>query len=702
MSAPPFQRPFIVWISIVTLSLLGFSLVALFVAPTFPAASPTPAAVNDLAHPPPLGQALPQPAGAISAGNARLVGQLARLGHGKAMDVAYAPGGHLLAVATTAGLGLYKAETLALERFIETGSPLTDVDFAPDGASVATGGPARIWRVADGQLLHTLQGNNVAFSPDGLLLASGEKHEVWLWRSRDGQLLRTLTGHTGGVASLAFSPDGSVLAVGSVGLYGEDTVRLWRVSDGQLLGVLEGHTDTIAGLAFSPGGETLASGSYDSTVRLWQVSGCSQPAAECGKLLRTLKGHMGYVSSVAFSPAATGDAAGQYTLVSGADDGQVCLWQVPEGRLLHTFKGGEAKVTGVAFSPDGTRLAAVSRTHWSDGGQGHLRLWELAKRTLLRTQEIHADVISSVAFSPDGKRLAAGGQWDGVIRLWRVADGALLGLVTRDPAADDPSARAANLLFGVSANDLVWDVAFSPDGERLASVSSGYMLLWRVSDGTLLDKTGSLGPVHGLAFDSTTPWLAAGVKNTVVLWEIVQDKLVRRRELKGHASYVQSVAFSADGSLLASSAHDDALVQAKDNTVRVWRVSDGELLRTLPAGDKGWYMESVAFSPDGSLLAASVGSRVWLWRVSDGQLLRELEGHTSTVRSVAFSADGTVLASGAWDNTVRLWRVPDGQLLRTLEGHTDYVTSLAFSPDGRWLASGAYDGTLRLWGAAGK
>jgi WD40 repeat protein len=169
--------------------------------------------------------------------------------------------------------------------------------------------------------------------------------------------------------------------------------------------------------------------------------------------------------------------------------------------------------------------------------------------------------------------------------------------------------------------------------------------------------------------------------------------------LEGHMEAVNSVAFSPDGKTLASGA-GSGLLWSNDNTVRLWRVSDGKLLNTLE-GHTNW-VRSVAFSPDGKTLASgSDDNTVRLWRVSDGKLRRTLEGlegHTNNVMSVAFSPDGKTLASGSVDNTVRLWRVSDRKLRRTLEGHTDWVNSVAFSPDGTRLASGSDDNTVRLWG----
>jgi hypothetical protein len=106
----------------------------------------------------------------------------------------------------------------------------------------------------------------------------------------------------------------------------------------------------------------------------------------------------------------------------------------------------------------------------------------------------------------------------------------------------------------------------------------------------------------------------------------------------------------------------------------------------------------LAFSPDGSLLASgSFDKTVRLWSVSDGKLLHTQEGHTASVLGVAFSPDGKTLASGSVDGTVRLWRVADGSPIRVLQGHTDFVYAVAFSPDGKTLASGGADNAVRLW-----
>ena len=191
----------------------------------------------------------------------------------------------------------------------------------------------------------------------------------------------------------------------------------------------------------------------------------------------------------------------------------------------------------------------------------------------------------------------------------------------------------------------VFEVAFSPDGQTIAVASTVEVRLYNVSLGSV--------------------------------------RLVEA------PSKVLSVAFSPDGQTLASG--------SDDKTVRLWRVADGALLRSLP--EHTGIVWSVAFSPDGQTLASGSSDKtVRLWQVADGAPLRSLTAHTSFVSSVAFSPDGQTLASGSHDNTIHLWRVADGAPLRSLTGHTQQVTSVAFSPDGQTLASGSSDDTVRLWG----
>ncbi len=198
--------------------------------------------------------------------------------------------------------------------------------------------------------------------------------------------------------------------------------------------------------------------------------------------------------------------------------------------------------------------------------------------------------------------------------------------------------------------------------------------------------TGHSAEARQVTFSPDAQVLASSsVDGMVKLWSVSDGQLIRTLS---HPEGVTSISFSPDGQLLASGSYDHA--------VRLWLTNNGTLLRTL-TGHEGTVW-SVAVSPDGQSIASSGEDKtVKLWRLSDGVLLRTCSGHNLNVWSVDFSPDGQWLASGSFDKTVKLWRVETGTLVRSLSGHTQAVVHVAFSPNGELLASGGDDSSIRLW-----
>ncbi len=242
--------------------------------------------------------------------------------------------------------------------------------------------------------------------------------------------------------------------------------------------------------------------------------------------------------------------------------------------------------------------------------------------------------------------------------------------------------------------DKVTQVVFSPDGRLLASESwDGYVILWRVTDGTPLhriwtDRMEGRIYMRDIDFSPDSQTLALSVEEVVELRRVSDGMFLG--DLRQHTASIYDVDFSPDGQILASG--------SEDGTIRLLRVSDETLLHTLESTDS---VTDIAFSPDGQILtSASYDGTIHLWSVPDGVLLHILEGHTGPVWSIAFSPNGQTLASASEDGTVRIWFVENGTLMRTLEGHTDWVNQVVFSPNGQVLASNSKDDTVRLWRVA--
>jgi WD40 repeat protein len=304
-------------------------------------------------------------------------------------------------------------------------SAVYDIVFHPNGAMLASSASDTriiLWDVETGNRILELDGQpelyrkGLGFSPDGKLLASGHAGtgEIALWDVTTGAKTLTMQ-FEGWVVDVAFTPDGTVLGVGSNSP--RTGVKLWDVATGA---EIRTHLDVLYPIVFQPSGDLLAvNGNCRDRVGI----GLCDPAivlfdANTGDEALTIASNFA-IGALAFSPDGTRLAA---DVCARRDERRRCigkdvkLWEVTTGEEVRTYRVDEAaeRLEALAFSPDGSLLAGALNN-------GMVQIWEVSSGREVRAYQPSSQVASDVAFSPNGRYLASS-SWDGLIRLWYVGD----------------------------------------------------------------------------------------------------------------------------------------------------------------------------------------------------------------------------------------------------------------------------------------
>ncbi len=548
---------------------------------------------------------------------------------------------------------------------------------------------------------HTLEAFTLAFSPDGTLLASGSGDgmgrgaQVIVWDVATGRPLRRLN-ESDWILGLAFSPDGKVLAVSDF----EKRLALYGVETGELIKVFKEQEHHKGPLAFSPDGKTLACARCDAIlpdkpckIDLWDWE---------TENVKTLAGHQKYVESLSFSP----DGA---LLASGSLDQSVKIWDLAAEQ--HRSLGFPYDSTEALFLSDDRLL--VSARNILQSIRGEVSVWD-AKGDIgpIGPAKPLDDVWNAVAFCPKSNVLAVGtGQGE---------------VALHDPSTLEAVSTLRERSQGdrLYHEDAVLSMAASPDGQRLVTGGAdGRVILWdAVGRKPVLHLPEHSAGVNACAWSADARWfvtasgppLQGGApfqKGEVRIWDAETGK--RLREITADAAAFTALACSPDGKSLAAAAQYSNLRLPPQ--IIVWDVETQEKIAELtPQGsgaepDAG-IISALVFLPrlaDGEihLISGGLDSTVRLWNVSAAKLVTmKLVG--SRAWCLALSPDGKTLASGHANGLVRLWSPGPLAELAALPGHRGIVRAVAFSPDGTQLAAGGLDvnpfqpgGEVRLWRA---
>jgi WD40 repeat protein/tRNA A-37 threonylcarbamoyl transferase component Bud32 len=557
--------------------------------------------------------------------------------------------------------------------------------------------------------------NAAAFSPDGTLLATATLNEATVWDTATWRPAGPPVGSDqGGWSGVDFSPDGRTLALAG----GEGRVELWDVAAGRKLRELADPAaasfpePALSAVVFSPDGAVVAAGGLEANhVTLWDAAS----GRMLGRPITTNPPGTGGAHSISFSPDSKRIA------VPGAG-GAVGIWDVATGRRVgRPLVVGDSDVEAAIFADDGRTLIA------SDDSGAVSTLDVESGRVIGSPLSVGNQVADSLDLSPDGRLLAAA-SFDGSVFVWDRQTGTVLGTPLRADASP------------------VGDVVFSPDGRNLVTSHLRSAVVWDMSGGHAIGAPlGRPGDVTEVAFSPDGRWLVAGqLDGETTVYDATTRQVVRR--IDGD-SVVSAVAVHPDGKLVAVGTVDGsvrlldrgtgvaALAPLDVGSGAVWQVAfspDGRLLAVAldPNGaGEGFFTQqhqgevqlwdaesrrrvgraivpgagsvfSVAFSPDGTLLATGSGGRLDLWDVAtQGRRGRPMRVADDGVLGVAFDPSGKLVAAGGAIGPVRVWRVEDGSpAFPPLSGHTGgYVTGTAFDPAGSLLATTSLFGGTRLW-----
>jgi WD40 repeat protein len=600
----------------------------------------------------------------------------------------FGPNDSLLFAGGVGGAALYDRERGFKPRALLPRTNIVDAAFSPDDALVAGAGAGKdhvvhVWDVRSGAQVLALEHrgpvNTVAFSPNGQLIATGsDDGTARLWSVGTGLELASFVHERGQVRSnavlqVSFSPDGTrLLTVG-----GNRFVRVFDVSRGNELFALN-NVAVVNVARFSHDGRLIATGGATDVVRLWDA----KSGDPVGGLDLTPGSR---VADLAFSPD------DKLLATAGSNDTVARIFSVAKERNQATITQHRSGVTSVVFTPDSDSLITAGRD-----GRAILSGVDAGFEQALLAG--HTSALEGADVSHDGALIATWSK-DGTARIWTAPVGAynrdvgkheLPSTATGGPeVAFSPSGRYM-LSAGADGTAHLWgartplhvlrhdgavnSASFSRNGRLITCSNDRTARVWHVPDGRLLATLRNGAAVTVARLTPNGRLAVTGDRDGVIrVWNVERKTAVREYTLGG---VVNDLELSRDGPY--------AVAGSSNSVAAVYGVA-GESEVQLKGHSEG--VVDVAFSPDGRRVAtASDDSTARIWDARTGAS-RQLVGHTADLLALAFNNDGSLLATTSRDSDIRIWNGRNGKEVEVLSGHSGAVNDVTFSADGRWIAS---------------
>ena len=560
--------------------------------------------------------------------------------------------------------GLCQSDALyTLGQHSDSGQGVFGLALSPDNKLLATGGGPEVgvWDMTSRRLVSVLGanggGDSVAFSPDGKLLAFGPEggHGVTLWDVVQHREITHFAGEhrTGfGRPALGFSPSGRQLAIGQK----EGVVVLWDLATRAAGLTLKGHSEEINSLAFSPDGQTLVTGSWDRTVRAWSLTNGQEIAAQTN--------HTHRVQCVAFSPDGK-------TVASGSWDNTVRIWNLAERRQVAVLTNHTQWVSALAFSPDGSTLASASADFL-------IKLWDTHNWCEGATLKGSRDEVYGLVFTTHGNTLLSGTK-DGRVLAWNSKPRRLEPLVLRRP--EDALIRADAFIRAnpVGSIPICWH-------------SNGTFNLWNPQ--TLQQLPAHSNPecfhstnISEIALSPGGELLAFFTRQgPIYLWDVERDRQIASFALWPSDSC--KARFSDDGALL--------MAVAAGNGLKLWNLKRLEEVAVLPnPGANPW---ALCFGMNDQ--AAAVGNEdgtVEVWDLLRKERVANWKAHRGMVTGITFLPEGKRLVTVSMDSTAKLWEIASQRKVWEFTRALNAFYSMAVSPDGKRIAAGTADSLIKIW-----